>query len=192
MGSCPLVLYHCVLLLSRFLGSQPKDQRFAVSLYLPSSLLVPERLRVLKCESFFSVVKVCKHWLVEEQYVWRRVATQISTLAWSSGQSAGLEARKSRVRVPLPAVWNPRPRSVNSQLFFVFVFVCDSKCVSVACLNATLSATKSMTVNTVAIKCMDSSRSRSQSLTVCFSFCSAVFSVHVYSDRGTLLQFSHY
>ena len=42
---------------------------------------MPERLRVLKCESFFSVVKVCKHWLVEEQYVWRRVATQISKLA---------------------------------------------------------------------------------------------------------------
>ena len=78
-------------------------------------LLVPERLRIF----FFSVVKVCKHWLVEEQYVWRRVATQISTLAaWSSGQSAGLEARKSQVRVPLPAVWNPRPRSVNSQFFF--------------------------------------------------------------------------
>ena len=33
----------------------------------------------LKMQIFFSVVKVCKHWLVEEQYVWRRVATQIST-----------------------------------------------------------------------------------------------------------------
>ena len=43
------------------------------------SLLVPERLRVLNPVVFFSVVKICKHWLVEEQKAWRRVATQIST-----------------------------------------------------------------------------------------------------------------
>ena len=37
VGSRPLVLYPCVLSISRFLGSQPKDQIFTVSLYLPSS-----------------------------------------------------------------------------------------------------------------------------------------------------------
>ena len=31
----------------------------------------------LKMRICFFSVKVCKHWLVEEQYVWRRVATQI-------------------------------------------------------------------------------------------------------------------
>ena len=33
---------------------------------------------------------------------------------------------------------------------------------------------------------------RIASLTVCFSFCSALFSVRVHSDRGTLLPFNHY
>ena len=51
-----------------------------------------------------------------------------------------------------------------------------------------LSAAKSMSINTVLHNVMVAIAS----LTVCFSFCSAVFSVHVYPDRETMPQFSHY
>ena len=55
---------------------------------------------------------------------------------WLRNNKRKISTRRSRVRIPLPAVWNPRPRSVNNQLSF-FVFVCHFKpnCVSVACLK---------------------------------------------------------
>ena len=75
------------------------------------------------CESFFFCRQSLQALIGWGTIRVTSVATQISTwAAWSSGQSAGLETPSSRVRVPLPAVWDPRPRSVNSELFFLRLF----------------------------------------------------------------------
>ena len=105
---------------------------------------------IIRCSSG-AVQRLLHLWLIVITRAWKATSLKSSSfffwgqnlqalIGWgtisvtSSGQSAGLETRKSRVRVPLPAVLNPRPRSVNSQPSLCATL--NSKCVSVACLNA--------------------------------------------------------
>ena len=134
---------------------------------------------------------------------WRTISVTSHKLAlfreaaWSSGQSAGLKTRRSRVRVPVAAVSNPRPRSVNSQLSFILFFFChfwiQPNYVSVVCVKASRVRPRAWPmINTVFYIhfVMVVSRFKFE-WTACFSSGSSACSVHVYPDRVALLRFSH-